>query len=352
MNIRRSPHLSRRGALVALAAAATLRPAAAQELEPVTIGIVNTSSDAPFFIADKLGYFKAAGISAKMLPFDGAPKMIAPLGAGQLDVGSGAPAVGLYNAILSKIDVRMVADKGSAPPGYGYGPLMIRKALVTSGRYKSPRDLKGMKFAESAPGSALSSTVNKLMQSAGLRYDDVTHVFLGFPQQVAAFESGAIDAALTAEPNATIAERAGVAVRVLPNDKWYPGQEQAVVIYGSSFLRRRREIAGSFMTAYLRAARFFNDALVDGHLRGRTAGAVIDIVTAATGIKDRSIFTEMTSNAVDPDGRMNVVTLLEDLNFFKLQGLVAGEIQPADAIDNAFQVAAARALGPYRPHKH
>jgi NitT/TauT family transport system substrate-binding protein len=347
--------ISRRAAIAGLAvssSAAALLPTRALATEAVTIGIVNTSSDAPFFIAQKLGYFKEAGLAVKITPFPGAPAMIAPLGAGQLDAGGGAPGVGLYNAIHAKIDVRMVADKGSAPVGYGYGPLMVRKELVTSGRFKSVRDLKGLKFAESAPGSALSSTVNKLLETAGLKYDDVQHVYLGFPQQISAFAGGSIDAALTAEPNATVAERMGVAVRVMPNDKWYPGQEQAVVFYGSSFLRQRREAAERFMTAYIRAARYYADALIDGHLRGRTAGSVIDIVMEATGLKDRSVLSDMTSNWVDPNGRMNVVAMAEDLNFFKLQGLVTGDIQPADAIDNTFQVAAAHALGPYHAHTH
>lgn len=345
---------TRRVAISVLAAGATLaaaRPLRAQTLAPVQIGIVNTSSDAPFFIAQKLGYFREAGIEATTLAFAGAPQMIAPLGTGQLDAGAGAPGVPLYNAIVSKIDVRMVADKGTATRNHGYGPLMVRKALVESGRYKSPRDLKGMRFAESVPGSALSSTVNKLLESVGLEYHDVEHIFIGFPQQVTAFASGAIDAALTAEPNATMAERAGVAVRVLPNDKWYPNQEQAVVIYGSSFLRKQRELAQRFMLAYIRGARFFNDALVGGHLRGRTAKAVIDILVEATPIKDRTVFTDMVSNAVDPDGRMNTVTLAEDLNFFRNQRLLAGDIGVEQAIDNEFQVNAARQLGPYRPHR-
>jgi len=46
-----------------------------------------------------------------------------------------------------------VADKGSTPPGYGYQPLMVRKALVDNGTFKTLSDLKGRKVASSAPGS-------------------------------------------------------------------------------------------------------------------------------------------------------------------------------------------------------
>ena len=344
---------SRRSAIASLAAAAaafSAVPLAAQTLDNVTVGLVNTSSDAPFFLADRLGYFRDAGIAVKLLPFDGAPKMIAPLGAGQLDVGSGAPSAGLYNAISAKIKVKMVADKGSCPANFGYGPLMVRKDLVTSGKYKSVKDLKGMKFAESAPGSVLSSTINRLMKSAGLGYNDVQHVYLGFPAQVLAFAGGSIDAALTAEPSATVAERQGVAVRIMGNDKWYPGQEQSVVQYGSSFLETRHDVAMRFMVAYVRGARYFCDALVAGHIKGRNAAQIIDILCDATGQKDKTIYSDMVSNAVHPDGRMNAVSLAEDLNFFKILGVVQGDVSVAQATDASFQEAALAKLGPYKPN--
>ena len=60
--------------------------AMAAELTKVKIGIVNASSDIAFFIADKKGYFREEGIEAEFVPFDSGAKMVAPLGAGQLDV--------------------------------------------------------------------------------------------------------------------------------------------------------------------------------------------------------------------------------------------------------------------------
>ncbi|WP_281032743.1 hypothetical protein [Phyllobacterium bourgognense] len=35
------------------------------------------------------------------------------------------------------IGIKVVADKGSTPPGYGYQPLLVRKDPVESGKYKS-----------------------------------------------------------------------------------------------------------------------------------------------------------------------------------------------------------------------
>ena len=92
-----------------LALAASLSAASAQT--PVNVGITDSSSDAVFFIADKKGYFKAEGLAATMTSFASAAKMIAPLGTGQLDVGGGTVAAGLYNAVERGINIKIVADK-------------------------------------------------------------------------------------------------------------------------------------------------------------------------------------------------------------------------------------------------
>jgi NitT/TauT family transport system substrate-binding protein len=223
---------------------------------------------------------------------------------------------------------------------------------VKSGKYKSPRDLKGMKVAESTKGSMLAPAIARLLATVGLHYDDVQHVFLGFPAQVAAFSNGAIDASLLAEPSATLAEHQGLAVRVLSNDKWYPYQQQSVLMYGSSLLRKRQDVAAAFMIAYIRGIRYFNDALVGGHIKGRTASTILDILTTKTPIKDRAIYQEMVSNAVNPNGRMNIVSLADDLEFFKQQGLVTdATMTVARAVDTTYVDAAVRKLPPYVPHR-
>jgi NitT/TauT family transport system substrate-binding protein len=353
--VKRSEALRHFGAGAALAPfgfSADMRVASAQSAQdPVTVGIIGSSSDAPFFIAEQFGYFRDVGIAASFVKFDGAPLMVAPLGVGQLDVGSGSPSAGLLNAVERGIDVRIVADKGRCAPGYGYGPLMVRKALVTSGAYKSARDLRGLKVAEAAQGGTSSSSLAKLLGTVGLGYGDVQHVYLGYAEQAVAFANGSIDASLSNEPSATLAERQGSAMRVAGNDTWYPNQEVAVVIYGKTFLRERRDVATRFMTAWIRAARYFNDALGGGHLRGRTASSVLDILVAATPIKDRTVYTQMVPQAVDPDGEVNAASVRGDLAFWKQQRWVTGNVTAEQAIDMTFSQAAAKALGPYKPRR-
>ena len=205
-----------------------------------------------FYIADKKGYFKQEGLAVTFTPFDSAAKMVAPLGAGQLDIGGGSPSAGLYNAVERGIDIKIVADKGSTPAGYGFQPLLVRKDLVTSGRFKTLKDLKGMKIAGSAPGSASTSTLNEALKSAGLKTSDVERVFMAFPQHVPALQNKAVDAAMTTEPSATRAVQSGAAVRVMGDDAIYPNHQLAVVLYSGQFIKQNPDAAKRFMRAYLK----------------------------------------------------------------------------------------------------
>jgi len=318
---------------------------------PVRVGTTNSSSDAPLFIAAAKGYFKAEGIDVEFTSFDSAAKMIAPLGTGQLEVGAGSPAAGFYNAVARGLDVRMVADKGSMPPGYGYLPLLVRKDLVDSGKVKSIADLKGMKFALPAQGTTTDSTLNEALKKGGLKWTDAEVVYMGFPQHVVAFQNKAIDASVTTEPSATRSEQLGVAVRYMPGDVVYPNQQVAVILYGGKFIKEQPEIGRKFMKAYIRAVRDYNDALSNVKLAGANAAEIIKILTESTNIKDPKVYASITPNGCNPDGKVNEESLRKDLQFFKDRNLIEGNVTVDQVIDHSFVAAALKELGPYKPKR-
>ena len=314
----------------------------------VRVGLANASSDVGFFIADKKGYFKQEGLDVSFFPFDSGAKMVAPLGNGQLEVGAGSGSAGLYNAVARGIEIKIVADKGSTPPGYGYQPLLVRKDLVDSGRYKTLKDLKGMKIAGSATGSASTSTLNEALKKAGLKYGDVERVFLGFPQHVVALQNKAVDAAMTTEPSATKAVQAGLAVRIMGDDVIYPNHQLAVVLYSGAFIKRNPDAAKRFMRAYLRAVRDYNDALKDGKIAGPNADEVIAILTEYTNIKDGNLYRTISPQGCNPDGRVHEASLKNDLAFYKSEGLIKGDVTVDQTLDHSFVDAALKDLGPYK----
>jgi NitT/TauT family transport system substrate-binding protein len=322
----------------------------AAELDEVKIGTPLVISDAPIVIAEAKGYCREQGIRTNLINLVTGSQMVAPLGAGQIDIAAAATSAGLFNAAARGIGLRIVADKGSNLPGYAYVSLIVRKELVDSGKFTTLKDLKGLRVAEPGKGGSTGSTVNEALKSAGLRYDDAVHVYnMGFPEMVTALKNGAIDAAISPEPFNTFAREQGIAVR-FPSDAFYPRQTIAVVLYGPDFIAKRGDVAHRFMVAYLKGVRFYNDAIRDGHFTGPRAAELIDLLVKETRYKDPALYQKMVPNGCDPDGRADRPSLEKDLAFYRANKFVESDtIGVADVVDDSFVDAALKALGPYKP---
>jgi NitT/TauT family transport system substrate-binding protein len=317
--------------------------------ETVMVGAASTVSDAPIYIADKKGFFRAEGLDVKVANFRSASDMVAPLGAGQLDAGAGSAGAALYNAVARGIRIKIVADKASSPPGYGATKIMVRRDLIESGRYKDLRDLKGLRFAMNAPGVSNTSTLNTLLRSVGLKYSDVETVDLPFPDHVVAFKNKSVEASASVEPGPAIAVRNGDAVVIRSDDEILPNHQIAVLLYSEDFALKRPDAARRFMRAYIRAVRFYNGALRNGRFDGPNADEVVAILSEATPVKSREIYQAVTPTGMNPDGRVNKASLAYDLAFYGEQGLIKGPINLEDVVDGTFVEAVLQELGAYRP---
>ncbi len=325
---------------------------ATAQVAQVRIGISRTISDAGYYVADAMGFFRDEGIAVNIIGFNSAAQMIAPLGTGDLEVGGGTVSAGFYNAVGRGILMKIVADQASIKPGYGYSSLMVRKDHVESGRYKSFADLKGMKVAIGAPGTGTASALNEALKKGGLKYGDVDVVYIGFPEHLPTYRNKGIDASITNEPTMTRAIEEGVAERVAGNDVTYPDQQTAVTFFSDHLIKNRRDVAERFMRAYLRGVRVYNDALKDGRLAGPRANEVIPILVKYTTIKDESMFRRMIPSYCNPDGEVNVASLRKDLDFFRELGLIEKKDMSVDGVvDSSFARAAVAKLGPYQPAK-
>lgn len=323
------------------------RPACAEDVVPV--GVLRVVSDTPLFLAEKKGYFHEEGITVKFIPFISGAKMVAPLGTGEIAAGAGATSAGLYNAEQRGIDIKVVADKATNRRGFDYRALLVRKALVTSGKFKTLADLRGLKIGIVAEGAADNSILNAAVVKAGLTINDVDRVYLGFSPQILALDHGAIDAAINIEPDITRALRLGSVVRFMPVSDFYPVQQTAVLFYSGDFIAKHHDEAMRFMVAYLRAVRYYDDALKNGKITGPHADELIQLISEMTGEKDQSILRDMVANWCNPDGQVNIPSMKKDLAFFQAQGEVKGKISVDQVLDSSFAAAAVKKLGPYHP---
>jgi NitT/TauT family transport system substrate-binding protein len=122
------------------------------------------------------------------------------------------------------------------------------------------------------------------------------------------------------------------------------------VLYSEIFAHDRPALALKFMRAYIKAVREYDNALKDGRIAGPNADEVVSILTEYTFIKDPKIHRSITPAAIDPDGRMSLEGLRNDLLFFKEQKLIEDpKIEVERVIDTSFVEKAVKELGPSRP---
>src|SRR4051794_15296848 len=232
--------------------------------QTVRLGALGSTTDAGFYIALDRGYFREQGLDVEFVPFDSAARMVAPLSAGQLDVGGGSPSAGLFNAIARGIDVKLVADKGSAPPGFGFEGLVFRRDLADGGQLRTAGDLAGLRVATSARGTAREPAMAAHLRPYGLTLQDVDMVELNFAEHASALAGRTVEAALTIEPFLTRMIDQGVGTLYERIDALLPGMQVAAVLYAGPFAQGNPDAARRFLLAYLRAARDYNDAFARG----------------------------------------------------------------------------------------
>ena len=314
----------------------------------VSIGLLSSSSDGGILIALEKGYFKQEGIELETQPFQTLVDMVAPAASGQLDIAAGAPAAGLYNAIGRDVNLHIVADKGQIPsPEWDFSALAIRKDLIDSGQVKDYKDLKGLTLVTSGRGNSPEVALATALSKGGLTLNDVNFSQMAFPDMVTALGNKAIDGGIVIEPFLSRVETEGTAVRWKTNLEIFGGRNSqiAVIVYGEKMFTNQ-ELGRRWMIAYLRGIRDYNDAFGP---KKKGFDEVVGILTKYTTVKDPRVYAQMRPAGLSPDGKLDVQSMREDLEYYEKSGSLKVQVDLSKLIDASFQENAVRVLGPYVP---
>jgi len=307
----------------------------------VTVGLKQAVSDSGILIGVAKGYYKELGIEIEMQQFGTGQDMINALAAGQLDVGATVTASGLFNAMLRDIPLKIVADKGINVPGQGFYRLIIRKDLAEE--IKDFEDLRGRKLGIVGTASLDEIALDRVLNMAGMTTKDVDlQVIRSFPDIVAALSNKSIDGGMVIEPFVAQAVDKDIAIAWKDPSEYDPDAQTALLVYGSS-MTSKPEVAEAFMVAYVKALRDYNDAFV----KDIDKDAVIDILVEYSSVKEKALFSQMFPAGLNPDGYVRAKGVQLDLDWYKANEYLEGDLAAEDAIDNSYVDFALEILGKY-----
>jgi NitT/TauT family transport system substrate-binding protein len=337
-------------ALIALGPSSAAHAQSAAKLprlaEPTTVKLgwtLGSITLAGVYVAMDKGYFRDANIDVELVTVDNINALIAPIATGQIDIATGGPSAGFFNALGRGVKLRIVADQNTARPGASSIALMVRKDLIDNGEVKDYADLKGRTIAVVSKRATMELDVLKALQKGGLTRKDVNLINMGFPQMNLAFGNKSIDAALQIEPLVTAAVTRNLAVRWRGVDEITPNRQNSFFMVSEAFAAKP-DLVRAYMVAYLRGVRDYNDGV---HKKKANRREIISILTKHTSIKDPAVYDQMVLPAIDPNGELNVASIQEALDQFVADGDVKAKIDLNKVVDLSFIKYGQEVLGRY-----
>ena len=103
---------------------------------------------------------------------------------------------------------------------------------------------------------------------------------------------------------------------------------------------KRPDVARRFMMAYLKAVRFYNDALEGKASREE----LVSILTRNTSVKNPELYKDMAFPGLDPNGRLNVDGMKQDVAWWVSAGRMKESVPVEKLIDASYAEAAVKAL--------
>jgi NitT/TauT family transport system substrate-binding protein len=304
--------------------------------EPVRVGALKLTSSAPLFIGVEKGFFKEHGVDAELVFFQAAAPIATALAAGQLDVGATGLTAALYNIVLGGEKLWIVADKGREWPGYPLTAIVVQKEVFEGG-LRSVADLKGRRIGITQLGSTFHYHLGNVLEKEGLGLADVKVVPLqAMPAVMEALKGRQVDAILLPQPFPGTAEAQGFGKILAWNGDLFPWQI-AAIFYSRRFAADR-ERAVSFMKGYVKASRYYHDAVLvqrDGRVQpGAAYDEVVAITARYTGAAPAVI--KLGFPYQDRNGRLLVEDIAKQMTWWTRHGFMKSTIPIREVVDTSF----------------
>jgi NitT/TauT family transport system substrate-binding protein len=309
--------------------------------EPLRLGLLHTLSPAPFYIAQERGYFRDEGIDLTFRFFEAAQPIAAAAVSGDIDVGVTALTGGFFN-LAEKGTLKVIGGALHEQKGYEGSAVLASNQAFDAG-LTSVDKLAGHSFAITQYGSSFHYMIGRIAEAKGF---DVKSITLRPVQQianmVAAVSTNQVDATIAIASMAKPLAANGQAHILAWAGDIVPYQITAVFTTPAT-IANKPNLLKHFAAAYQRGIADYREAFLRldaaGHpVTDEKTDAAIPLLTkyVFTGDPDARRKILQGVGYYDADGALDVADVLDQVRWFKAQGLVKGDSDPASMLDTRF----------------
>ncbi len=324
--------------LAVLAGCVMLAVSAPADAAAIKIGVSNILAYASVAVARDKGYFAAAGLATELVYFDSAQPIAVATVAGDIDFGVAGATAGFYN-LAGQGELRLIAGANRELPGFHSIAFLASNRAYAAGM-TGFKDLVGHTVAITQVGTPLHYALALLCEKYGIDLARVRVMPLQSNSNVnAALVGGQVDAAaFPVTPATPLIAQGKVKLLGWVSDQ-LPGLLGAVVFTATKTAVDRSDVVKRFLRAYRRGARDYHDAFVgaDGKRRdGPMAPEILAIVAKFAHVTTAQ--AQLAIPYIDPEGRLDVKGVLQQIAWYKSQHLVKGGIDGNALIDRRYVI--------------
>lgn len=316
---------------------ASLVLATATQAETIKVGILKVGASGPIYIAQESGYFAAEGLTAAPVTFGAGQAVAVAVVSGDVDIGVTGLTAGLYN-LASGGQLRVVGGLHREARGFRMLGYFASKRAYDAG-LRSLKDMTNHSVALTTIGSTTHYAVGLLAMKYGFPISTVKILPLqSIPNSSAAVVGGQADVGMIPGTLKPEMDKAGAHLLGWVGDET-PWQIGAVFVTTKT-ADERSDMLKRFLRVLAKGARDYHDAFTDAHEERAdqpSAPAALEIIARAIGETPQELDQQLPY--VDPQLRLDMRDIKRQIDWYRDQGMIKGEITADRLVDNRYAVA-------------
>jgi NitT/TauT family transport system substrate-binding protein len=305
--------------------------------EDVTIGVLNTTSTAPVFLAVDRGYFKQEGLSPKIVTFDSAQPVALAAVSGDIDFGT-TGVTSAFFTLAGQGALKIVSGAYSERKGFHYNAFVASKSAYAAG-VTSLKALPGHSFALTQIGSPPHYVIGVVAEKLGLDLKSIRLLPLqSIPNQVSALTGNQVDVAmLQASIALPMVDRGDAKLLSWVSDEmsWQLG----VIFASTKTANDKANLIHRTLKAIAHGRKDYVDAFIGsgGSVKmGPKSSETLDLL--AKQLQQTPEQVKLGLLYMDLEGRLDEQDILRQIAWYKAQGMLKGDVDGKSIIDSRYVV--------------